>query len=329
LTQPQDNRNGLRPTRYLQTYSSQRAKGLAPWKPRGADVKARLVGAQEILEDYRAQLPLTKRQILYIGIGRGLWVKPEEEKLYYALDRATRSGRIDWRTVRDDSAIAAVPPSFAGPGDFWQAVRASADAYSVDLLDGQSHGIEVWVEAAGMVPQIRRVAAPFGVAVYSSRGFDKNTPKFEAAARFAERPTLVLHIGDLDPHGLTIFDSAARDVEALARDMGAVHAPPVEFCRVAVTPEQVIAHGLEVLPFTPKQLKRRPLWPGDFDWDALGGTVQAEALDPAVLALLLREAITERMDTEAYDAAVARGEDERGEVQEQADALVDWFAEED
>ncbi|MEE8408304.1 MAG: tyrosine-type recombinase/integrase [Myxococcota bacterium] len=80
---------------------------------------------------------------------------------------------------------------------------------------------EVWVEAAGMVPQATRVAHELGVPVYSSGGFDSLTTKREAAQRILERhrPTVVLHIGDYDPSGLSIFDSAAEDITAMVRDL--------------------------------------------------------------------------------------------------------------
>ena len=71
-----------------------------------------------------------------------------------------------------------------------------------------------------MAPQLARVADPFGVTVMSGGGFDSLTDKFNFAERLAgeERPTEVLHIGDHDPSGVTMFLAFLEDVEAFAGD---------------------------------------------------------------------------------------------------------------
>jgi hypothetical protein len=140
-----------------------------------------------------------------------------------------------------------------------------------------------------MVPQIARVAHPYGVGVYSSGGFDSLSAKWEAAARIVARPqpTLVLHIGDYDPSGVSIFDSAEADVTQLVADQ-AGDPGAVTFQRVAVTPEQIARYSLPAAP--PKVRDRRG------DWTA--ATVQAEALPPAVLADEVEEALCAHLDPE-------------------------------
>jgi len=137
-----------------------------------------------------------------------------------------------------------------------------------------------------MVPQLARVAEPFGVSVYSSGGFDSVTVKHDAAARMRDegRPTVVLHVGDFDPSGCAIVDSLADDVRKMLADMGADDS--VTFERVAVTPEQIERFALETAPA--KGTDRRGSWQG--------GTVQAEALPPDVLAAELRRALESVID---------------------------------
>jgi hypothetical protein len=62
-------------------------------------------------------------------------------------------------------------------------------------------------EAASMVPQLDRIAGPFGITVMSSGGFDSVTEKHRFAADLAndDRPTEVLHIGDHDGSGVSMF----------------------------------------------------------------------------------------------------------------------------
>ena len=71
-----------------------------------------------------------------------------------------------------------------------------------------------------MVPQLGRVAEPYGIPVMSSGGFDSTTDRHAFAAQLAEhdRPTEVLHIGDHDPSGTHMFLAFLEDVEARKRE---------------------------------------------------------------------------------------------------------------
>ena len=190
--------------------------------------------------------------------------------------------------------------------DFWRAVRATADGYRLPRLHGQARAVEVWVEAAGMAPQIADAVAEYGVTVHSSGGFDSLTVKHAAARRIAgrERRTIVLHVGDHDPSGLALFESAAEDVSAFVAGMGGV-AP--EFVRAAVTPAQIASYGLPGSP--PKRTDRRGVWQeGD-------ETVQAEALPPDVLADEVRQAVVSRLDLGQLTRIVAEEERQRAQLQ--------------
>jgi hypothetical protein len=95
-----------------------------------------------------------------------------------------------------------------------------------------------------MVPQLARVAAPFGIEVCSSGGFDSLTDKHRIGQLWAGSAVTVLHIGDHDPSGVHVFSSLAEDIEGFAADYGA----DVEFIRLAVTPEQAARYDLPSAP---------------------------------------------------------------------------------
>jgi len=61
----------------------------------------------------------------------------------------------------------------------------------------------------------------FGVTVMSGGGFDSTTDRHKFAAALAghDRPTEVLHIGDHDPSGVSMFLAFLEDVEAYAREL--------------------------------------------------------------------------------------------------------------
>ena len=259
-----------------------RPRGPQPnWRPQ-ARTKALLNQIDDVLVEYAEHLPLTGRQIFYRLVGTKDYAKTEKAyaRLCEVLVHARRAGLIDFDAIRDDGVTIDRPSGFDGKADFWQTVRWTAEHYRRNRLNPQDINVEVWCEAAGMVPQLARVAAPWGVPVVSSSGFDSVTAKHDAAQRAFDdgRPLVVLHIGDLDPSGVHLFNAAAEDVEAWAEYYGA----EVEFRRVAVTLEQVEAYQLPTAP--PKATDRRSF---------TGQTCQAEALDPGTLSALLAEALSE------------------------------------
>jgi hypothetical protein len=128
----------------------------------------------------------------------------------------------------------------------------------------------------------QRIADPYGIAVYSSGGFDSLTDKHRVAQEWADGPVTVLHIGDYDPSGVHVFSALADDIGAFAHHYGG----DVEFVRLAVRPEQAALYGLAVAP--PKTTDRRR-FEGNETW-------QAEALDPRDLALIVQTAIDERIN---------------------------------
>jgi hypothetical protein len=146
-----------------------------------------------------------------------------------------------------------------------------------------------------MVPQVQRIAAPYGIAVHSCGKFDSLTHKYQLAEKLGPCSSAeVLHLGDLDPSGKHLFSSLAEDVRALAQDLDLPGV--IRFTRLAVTPEQVTALALPTA--LAKETDRR-----SFE----GETVQCEAIPPDVLARIVASAIEQRIDRAAY-AAVLRQE---------------------
>jgi hypothetical protein len=142
-----------------------------------------------------------------------------------------------------------------------------------------------------MVPQLQRVADPFGVGVYSSGGFDSLTDKHRIGRAWSVESITVLHLGDHDPSGVHCFSALDEDVFAFARHYGG----DIEFVRLAVTLEQ--AHRFQLPSAPPKPTDRRS-FEGNETW-------QIEALDPVDLAQIVRTAIDERIDREIYEAFLA------------------------
>jgi hypothetical protein len=79
-----------------------RVKGFASWKPQRR-TEPLLLDIGEVLSEYRKYLPLTVRQVFYRLVSKGY---PKSEGFYDSVqdkcNRARRSGRIPFTSIRDD-----------------------------------------------------------------------------------------------------------------------------------------------------------------------------------------------------------------------------------
>lgn len=256
-----------------------------------ASTRLLLDQVQAVLEEYRKFWPLTCRQIFYRLVGAHGYAKdePAYSRLCHHIANARRGGLIVFDAIRDDGVTTYSMDHFDDRDDFLRHVRELGEGYTRNRLTAQDFHMEVWCEASGMLPQLYNVAEWYSVPVYSSGGFDSLTAKKRLADRICgkEKETIILHLGDYDPSGVSIFDCVAEDVTAFVmadRPHGLV---TVEFQRVTLTREQVQTYDLPTSP--PKASDSRSK-----GWN--GGTCQLEALPPNVIAEILKEAIESRID---------------------------------
>jgi len=284
-----------------------RPKGFAPWRPQRKTLVV-LAQVKNILHEYRAELPLTARQIFYRLVGAYGYPKNENayERLTNILVRARCSGRVPFESIRDDGASVLACTHYEDKEDFYKHVRQLGENWTKNKLTNQGMDVRIYCEAAGMMPQIARVSHPYSVPVYSCSGFDSLTSKYDLAQdvsrvfTYKGRRTVVLHLGDHDPSGESMFsDGLVEDVHAF---VGSIihHKDPsdvVMFKRVALTAEQAGSHSLEPAP--PKKTDSRSK-----KWGAKP-TYQLEALPPDVLAAMVDGEITSLFDREIFKADVA------------------------
>lgn len=263
-----------------------------------------------VLEEYREYWPLTCRQIFYRMVGAHGYDKTEAAygRLCHHLANARRGRFISFDAIRDDGVTTYRRDHFEDRDAFLRQVRRMGQNYTRDKLAAQELHIEVWCEAAGMLPQLDDVAEPYSVKAYSSGGFDSLTAKKDLAARICRigKPAVILHLGDYDPSGVSIFDSVAQDVAAFVaadRPWGTIN---VRFERIALTRFQVREYDLPTAP--PKATDTRSK-----GWE--GGTCQLEALPPNIIAGIVRDAIDRHIDMEQLCEDQWQEEKDREEIQ--------------
>jgi hypothetical protein len=265
--------------------------------------------AVAVLNEYREYWPLTVRQIFYRLVGA--YAQPKTESFYARVcehvANARRAQVIPFAAIRDDGVSVWQGEYYRDIDHFYARVRSLGESYSRDRLARQPVHIEVWCEAAGIVPQLARVASAYSIPVYSSSGFDSLTAKKNLADRIAaiSKSTVVLHLGDCDPSGEAIFASVAADVRAFVEADRLDARVSVDFRRVALTREQVLEHGLLSAPAKASDTRSRS-WRGE--------TCQLEALPPNVLAELLRGEIEGLVDQQQLESDLKAEERERRRI---------------
>lgn len=311
--------------------------GFSVWRPTDAS-RAMLEMIDAVFVEYEDYLPLTGRQIFYRLVGAFGYEKSDDaaNRVYNVLNRARRAGIVPFHTVRDGGGSKALPLVWDDADAFWTDVRDRFDHFSRNRQAGQPAFVELFCEAPGMMPQLQRVAFPYSVPVYGTRGFTGLGVVAEIARRALVRvgPTVILQVGDYDPSGVMIFDTLAADVRAFVSQVvstldtpnddgdgdgyvGALLAdrlgltegevsdlmlldadqrPSVEMRRVALTWEQVEEHGLETAPVSKTRTGGEN--PHAASW--VGEVAQLEAMPPDLLADTVRAAIDAEFDLDRY-----------------------------
>jgi hypothetical protein len=293
-----------------------RPKGYAPWRPHKKTARL-MYQVMEILEEYRDHLPMTARQIFYRLVAAYGYPKTESaaRNLGEYLTRARRAEMIPFDHIRDDGISVMAHAHYADEDDFFRHVHEEGNAYKRDKLARQRMNVRVYCETAGMMPQLERVCEPYSIPVYSCSGFDSVSAKYQLkeacwrAYTHQGRQTVILHLGDYDPSGESIFnDGLVEDVYAFL-DKDVPHKEPHEvatFERVALKPEHIERFNLPTAP--PKTTDSRTKnWQGE-------ATCQLEALPPDVLAGLLDATIKTYLNLAVYEQDLKAEEEERRRI---------------
>jgi hypothetical protein len=262
------------------------------WLPKPETV-AILEAVIAVLREYADYWPLTCRQVFYRLVGAHDFAKTERayKRLCEVIVKGRRARLITFDAIRDDGVSVIQDDHYSSADGFLADVHRRAAEFTLDKLARQRFHVEVLCEAAGMQPQLATVANEYSIPVYSSGGFDSLTAKYELARRIIRRrkPTIILHLGDYDPSGVSIFDSLAADVAAFVDADKLDGYTTVDFRRVALTEQQVDEYALPTAP--PKDSDSRSV-----SWR--GQTCQLEALAPDDLAETLRDVIEGWLDRE-------------------------------
>jgi hypothetical protein len=289
---------------------------LEDWKPH-RKTKVMLGQVHAIFDEYREHLPLTCRQIYYRMVAE--YGHPKGDKLentiYDLLSNARRARNheqfIPFDYIRDDG-IQGGGGWYSSVHQFRQAQYLQAKNYTRDVQVGQESRLQVWCEAAGIIPQLAKICDPYSIPVYSCGGFNSLTAVrqiVDSCVWDHGGPTILLHLGDADPSGYSIFQAVYEDVAAFLERDRRFAGQTFTAEKVALKLDQIEKHGLTKDEITTNDPRSKV-------WRERGFThkCEIEALPPNEVARLLTEAIERHVDEDAREEALKLEIGERAAV---------------
>jgi hypothetical protein len=279
------------------------------WNPNQRSIG--LVGiANAICADYARQgFDLTLRQLYYQFVARGHI--PNTMKSYKSLggiiDQARLGGLLDWNYIVDRTRN--VYRTDGADDDPAQAIADAARDYALTLWEDQPNHVEVWVEKEALAGVVQQAASQVGVNYFACRGYVSQSEMHSAGNRFRrygqrDKTNYIVHLGDHDPSGIDM----TRDIEDRLLMFAGPHCPIIK--RVALNMDQIEQYRPPPNPAksTDSRYGGYLAEYGDESWEL-------DALDPATLSALITSTVLELRDETLWNAAYARQETDREQLQ--------------
>lgn len=232
--------------------------------------------------------PLTVRNLYYRMVSAGLIDKTQAEYKNVTVrlcGEMREAGEIPWDRIVDETRLMRKPDSYDNLHD---ALQSMQNFYRRDFWNEQDVYVEVWCESDSVAGMIIDETSRFDVPLMSARGFASKSFLWSTAQKIQSvgKPAHLVYVGDYDPSGLHIDRNIEEGIRRYAPDA------EIHFERIAITPEQIQEFDLPSRP--PKK--------GDSRAKGFNGEcVETEALEPAILRQIVRDAIEVHIDAEAYE----------------------------
>jgi hypothetical protein len=207
---------------------------------------------------------------------------------------------IDWDAIVDRTRNLESLSTWSNPSSI---ISSASHSYRTDKWSSQDYRIEVWIEKEALAGVFERVCNEFEVDFFSCRGYTSQSEMWRAAQRLKQYEragfkTIILHFGDHDPSGMDM----SRDIMERLELFGS----SVLVERLALNMEQVDQYNPPPNPakMTDSRFAGYVTEYGNESWEL-------DALDPPVLAGLVRDQVLAYRDEDEWEARVDAQEEER------------------
>lgn len=231
------------------------------------------------------------------------------KKLGDIISAGRRAGLIDWDAIEDRTRNLRRITAWSSPAEI---IAACAEQFDVDFWKDQDHRVEVWVEKDALIGILEPVCTELHVPYFSCRGYTSDSEVWAAAQRLARYDTaegkvpLVIHLGDHDPSGKDMSRDILDRLRLFSSNMAAAE---IEVRRIALNWDQIEQYTPPPNPAksTDARYKKYEEEFGDESWEL-------DALDPDVIADLIRDAVRVLIDVDAWAAAEERRDEGRAKI---------------
>lgn len=280
---------------------------------------------ESILEEYDAQgFDMTLRQLYYQFVSRDIIANKQSEykRLGSIVNDARLAGLIDWNSIVDRTRNLRTLTAWDNPEEI---IENSAAGYHLDRWATQSVRPEIWIEKDALAGVFERVAHELDVPLFSCRGYTSQSEVWSAAQRMlrhekgrnhdegVKQLPFIIHFGDHDPSGIDM----SRDIKERLAGFGG----HLTFKRLALNMKQVEEYEPPPNPakLTDSRCQGYMARFGDESWEL-------DALEPQVLAELVREAILDVRDDVAWGEIEKRETEDKQILQQISDRYDDVTA---
>lgn len=256
--------------------------------------------ADTICREYATQgFDLTLRQLYYQFVARGLIANKQTEydRLGAIVNDARLAGLLDWNYIVDRTRNLRGVSTWESPASI---IESAAYSYRTDKWRNQNVRPEVWIEKDALVGVFERICTELEVDYFSCRGYTSQSELWSAARRHTAyertgKQVVLFHFGDHDPSGIDMTRDVAERLALYSR------MPNIEVVRLALNWDQIQLWQPPENPAkeTDARFNSYVEQYGESSWEL-------DAVEPAQLARLVTEAVTERRDERLWQEAVER-----------------------
>lgn len=273
---------------------------------------------EAILTSYASQgYDMTLRQLYYQLVSRDIIPNRQKEydRLGDIISNARLAGLIDWHHIVDRTRSLRKISAWESPEAI---VGAVSQSYHLDRWANQSFRPEIWIEKDALAGVFDRVARELDVPLLSCRGYISQSEIWEAGQRMLRhqqgagiyQQPYIIHFGDHDPSGIDM----SRDIQARLELFGV----DLQFDRLALNMNQIEQYAPPPNP-TKLEDSRAKGYIANFGYESW----ELDALEPTVLAGLVRNAILNITDPDALVDVTSREAADKATLQRISDRYDD------
>lgn len=273
-----------------------------PWKPQAPTIEV-VRQANVIIDDLQSQgYDLTLRQLYYQFVSKG-WLdnkQKEYKRLGDIVTKARLAGMMSWKAVVDRTRKVNVQPSWDDEAHIIQSV---AQSFRTDRWNDQPVRLEVWIEKDALAGVFERICTTLQVPFFACRGYASASSMWRAGRRLKRhvergQEVVILHFGDHDPSGIDMTDDIRSRLSLFGVDM--------ELHRMALNMDQVERYNPPPNPtkMTDSRAQGYVVEYGNESWEL-------DALEPSVLADLVRTEVEAHRDDDLWYEATRKDEHSR------------------